>query len=149
MIVVNRTNIAIEHLLRSAVSDYNPDGLIVEVKYCPRGSRRYCSGTYYRRCRSYEEGRFIRLRINGTNRYPLDISFKTSEYIRKKKRNGETSVLQVLRKVTVSRPEDLLLAVFLHEFSHYLDHVQGLKGAYKQTKADKFALEHCERLGIV
>jgi hypothetical protein len=148
MIVINHTSIDVDQILRSAVSSYKVDGLVVEVKYCPRGSRRYCSGTYYRRTRFREEGLLIRLRINRTNRYPLDIHFKTSEYVRKKKRNGETSVIQIMRKVSVSRAEDLILAVFLHEFSHYLDHMRALNGAYKQTKADKFAMEHCERLGI-
>ncbi|MGC8863892.1 MAG: hypothetical protein ACP5R5_14135 [Armatimonadota bacterium] len=46
-------------------------------------------------------------------------------------------------------PEDLILAIFLHEFSHYLDHIEGRNGRFKQTKADKFALAALRKLGIL
>jgi len=56
---------------------------------------------------------------------------------------------QKLRTVRFATPEDLLLAVFLHEFSHYLDHIEGKNGRYKQTKADKFAMSILEKLGVI
>lgn len=149
MVVHNKTKISINAALQEAVMEYPTEDLVVEVKYCPKGSRRYASGTYYRRTKGYEAGKFIRIRINRTNRYPLKVSFKTSEYFKKRNSLGELVTYQRLRRVEIGTPEDLLLAIFLHEFSHYLDHVQGLKGTYKETKADKFALSVLERLEVI
>ena len=135
--------------LKEAVLDYPTDGLVVDLKYCPKGSRRYISGTYYRRAKNFEDGKYIRLRINRNNKYPLEVHFKTSQYYEKRNSRGELVKYQSLKTVRFDNPEDLILAVFLHEFSHYLDHVEGLNGNYKQTKADKFALNIMEKLGII
>jgi hypothetical protein len=135
--------------LREAVLEYPTDGLTIELKYCPRGSRRYISGTYYRVARNHENGRLIRLRVNRQNRYPVEVQFKTSEYYKKRNARGEKVVCQKLRSVKFHTPEDLILAIFLHEFSHYLDHLEGRNGRYKQTKADKFALAVLKRLEVV
>ncbi len=132
--------------LKEAVIDYPTEGLTVELKYCPKGSRRYISGTYYRLTKDRPEGKLIRLRINRNNSYPLDVSFKTSDYYRKRNARGQEMIYQKLRQVRFETAEDLILAIFLHEFSHYLDHLEGRNGRYKQTKADKFALEVLERL---
>lgn len=149
MKIVNSTQLSVSAALREAVADYPTDGLTVELKYTRRGARRYISGTYYRRTRGYDEGKLIRVRINPQNRYPIEISFKTSSYRREVDAAGREHVYQNLQKVCVGSAEDLLLAIFLHEFSHYLDHIEGLNGRYKQTKADKFALHHLQRLGII
>lgn len=149
MIIKNNTCYKVSTALREAVFEYPTDGLTVEVKYCPRGSGRYISGTYYRVARNYENGKLIRLRINRWNRYPVAVQFKTSEYYRRRDAKGRETVYQKLRTVLFHTPEDLILAIFLHEFSHYLDHIEGRNGRYKQTKADKFAISILERLGVI
>lgn len=149
MEIRNHTSFQMSTALKEAVLEYPLDGLVVELKYCPKGSGRYISGTYYRRAKNFENGKYIRLRINKNNRYPLEVSFKTSEYFEKRNSRGELVKYQSLRPVKFHNPEDLILAVFLHEFSHYLDHIEGLKGTYKQTKADKFALSIMEKLDII
>jgi len=149
MKIQNSTKYSISTALSESVADYPTDSLIVEVKYCPRGSNRYISGTYYRRTRGYEDGKFIRLRINRFNRYPVEVHFKTSDYYKKANSRGQEMTYQKLRTVRFATPEDLLLAVFLHEFSHYLDHIEGKNGRYKQTKADKFAMSILEKLGVI
>lgn len=149
MNIANSTHYSVSTALCEAVAEYPTDGLTVEIKYCPRGSGRYVSGTYYRRTRDRDSGRLIRVRINRENRYPLTVQFKTSEYFREVDRRGREVVYQRLLPVTFHCAEDLILAVFLHEFSHYLDHIEGRNGRYKQTKADRFALFHLQRLGVV
>lgn len=132
-----------------AVTGYPTDGLTIELKYSPRGSQRYISGTYYRKTRNYENGKLIRLRINRNNKYPIEVRFKTSEYIRKTNALGQETVYQKLKPVKFHSPEDLLLAIFLHEFSHYIDHIEGRNGRYKETKADKFAVSVLQKLGVI
>jgi hypothetical protein len=149
MTIKNSTSYRVSTALQEAVLDHPTDGLVVEIKYCPQGSTRYISGTYYRRARNFEEGKLIRLRVNRDNKYPITVSFKTSSYYEKRNAKGEVTVYQRLRKEAFHTPEDLILAIFLHEFSHYLDHVQGLNGKYKQTKADKFAIDGLEKLGVI
>lgn len=149
MVINNSTNFSISTALKEAVADYPIDDLMVEIKYCPTGSRRYISGTYYRTTRNHENGKLIRIRINRCNRYPVEVQFKTSEYFKKKDARGREMIYQKLRKEKFHTPEDLILAIFLHEFSHYLDHIDGRNGRYKQTKADKFALEILERLEVI
>ncbi|MCE5324709.1 hypothetical protein LLG46_15545 [bacterium] len=149
MIIANNTHLHISTALKEAVTDYPTDGLLVELKYCPKGSNRYISGTYYRKTPSREHGRLIRLRINRFNHYPMKIQFKTSEYVEKTDRLGRTQVYQKLRVEQFHNAEDLTLAIFLHEFSHYLDHIEGRNGRYKQTKADKFAVEMLEKLEVI
>ncbi len=149
MRIVNHTEFSVSTALREAVACYPTEGLTVELKYCPRGSSRYISGAYYRRARNFDEGRLIRVRVNRHNPYPIDIPFKTSRYYRKVDESGHELVYQKLRSVRLACAEDLILAIFLHEFSHYLDHIEGRNGRYKQTKADKFALRHLERLGVI
>jgi hypothetical protein len=149
MIIKNNTSYNVSTALREAVFEYPTDGLTVEIKYCPRGSRRYISGTYYRVAHNYENGKLIRLRINRGNHYPIAVQFKTSEYYRRRDTKGREIIYQKLRTVLFHTPEDLILAIFLHEFSHYLDHIEGRNGRYKQTKADKFAISMLERLGVI
>lgn len=149
MRIRNSTKYSVAATLKHAVCDYPMDGLTVELKYCPKGSGRYISGTYYRLTKGYEDGKLIRLRINPTNKYPLEVSFKTSEYYKKRDTRGRETTYQKLRKVRFDRAEDLILAIFLHEFSHYIDHIEGRNGRYKQTKADKFATGMLERLQVI
>ena len=149
MVIKNKTKYNISTALKEAVADYQVDGLTVELKYCPEGSRRFISGTYYRRTYRYEDGKLIRLRINRYNKYPIEVRFRTSEYSEGRDSNGGVVTYQKLIPVKFQRAEDLILAIFLHEFSHYLDHVDGLNGRYKQTKADKFAVNLLEKLGII
>jgi len=149
MTIKNLTPFSVSAAFREAVLGYPTDGLTVEIKYCPRGSRRYVSGTYYRTARNHPDGRLIRLRINRENRYPVEVQFRTSEYYKRRNSRGEETVYQMLKRVSFGTPEDLLLAVFLHEFSHYLDHIEGRNGRFKQTKADKFALGVLQELGVV
>ena len=149
MNIKNSTSFSISTALREAVLDHPTDGLTVEIRYCPRGSRRYISGTYYRTARSHQDGKLIRLRINRSNRYPVQVQFKTSEYYKRRNARGEELVYQRLRKIRFHTPEDLILAIFLHEFSHYLDDLEGRNGRYKQTKADKFALEVLQKLDVI
>lgn len=149
MIIKNSTSISISTALREAVIDYPTDGLVVEIKYCPKGSTRYISGTYYRKTPTRDQGKLIRLRINRYNRYPIKVQFKTSEYTRKTDRRGNELVYQKLRTEKFNCAEDLILAIFLHEFSHYLDHIEGRNGRYKQTKADKFAVDILKKLEVI
>lgn len=149
MKIQNQTRFSVNTALREAVLGYPIDGLTVEIKYCPRTSGRYISGTYYRRARAFDDGKLIRIRVNRSNRYPVQISFKTSKYYTQTGRDGRQVTYQRLRTVQFQTPEDLILAIFLHEFSHYLDHIEGRNGRFKQTKADKFALAILERLEVV
>ena len=132
-----------------AVVEYPTDDLTVELKYCRAGTKRFISGTYYRRTRGFENGKLIRVRINPENKYPIEIPFKTSEYYTKRDRAGREVIYQKFRKVAFNAAEDMILAIFLHEFSHYLDHIEGRNGRYKQTKADKFAVSILELLNVI
>ena len=149
MKIKNSTRYSMATALGEAVRDYPTDGMVIELKYCPKGSKRYISGTYYRKARGFEDGKLIRLRINRFNRYPLEVQFKTSEYYTKRDGLGREQTFQKLKTVRFETAEDLILGMFLHEFSHYLDHVEGRNGRYKQTKADKFALATLERLQVI
>lgn len=149
MVIKNSTHYSVNTALIESVASFPTEELVVEVKYCPQGSRRYISGTYYRWMRNREEGKLIRLRINKNNRYPIEVPFKTSEYTRKINGRGETLIYQKTRREKFHTPEDLILGIFLHEFSHYLDHIEGRNGRYKQTKADKFAVDILEELEII
>ena len=149
MKIDNRTNLHIDKLLHESISGHNVEDLQVEIKHSPITSRRYISGTYYRLHPKHPNGKLIRIRINSRNKYPLEISFKTSEYFQKKNRKGELTTYQKLVKVKFNRPEELIIGIFLHEFSHYLDHQQNLNGKFKQTKADKFAMQGLVMLGII
>lgn len=149
MKILNYTHFDFENALKESVTDYPVDGLVVEIRYCPSTSRRYASGTYYRQCKGYMDGRFIKLRLNKLNKYPVQTTFKTSDYERKTDRKGNVTIYQKLKKVSLADPKALAVALFLHEFSHYLDHMQGLNGKYKQTKADKFAMDGLERMGLL
>jgi hypothetical protein len=149
MIIENSTAFSVSTALKEAVMDYSTHGLLVELKYCPKGSSRYISGTYYRSTPARQHGKLIRLRINRFNHYPVKVQFKTSEYERKTDRHGRVQVYQKLRVERFHNTEDLILAIFLHEFSHYLDHIEGRNGRYKQTKADKFAVDMLEKLEVI
>ena len=150
MIIRNSTEHDVKSLFESALTEHDHNGLVVEIKYCRKGAKRPITGTYYRYCRSAPKGRLIRLRINRENNYPITLPFKTSEYVEKLDKYGRVIAKhQRLKCVPFNSAEHMLLGVFLHEFSHYLDHVQGLNGRYKQTKADKFAVAGLARLGIL
>ena len=149
MKIRNSTRHSMKAALSEAVAEHPTDELIVELKYCRAGARRYISGTYYRKTRGHDEGKLIRLRINPANKYPLEIPFKTSEYYTKRDSLGKEIIYQKFRSVRFDAAEDLILAIFLHEFSHYLDHIEGRNGRYKQTKADKFALSVLGKLQVI
>lgn len=149
MLVNNLTCHDIEHLLNAALEDFDHSDITVEIKYSPAGSRRIISGTYYRWTPKAPDGRLIRLRINRTNKYPVKVPFKTSDYYTKKDAKGRDVVYQKFRVEKFTCAEHLLLAIFLHEFSHYLDHAEGRNGRYKQTKADRFAVERLVSLGLI
>jgi hypothetical protein len=149
MLVNNRTHYCVEPYLEEALEDYDHSQITVEIKYSPVGTKRSISGTYYRWCRAAPEGKLIRLRINRTNKYPVSVPFKTSEYFTKKDSRGREVTYQRFRVEKFKSAEHLLLAIFLHEFSHYLDHVEGRNGRYKQTKADRFAVAGLVSLGIL
>ncbi|MCX6344702.1 MAG: hypothetical protein NT018_06475 [Armatimonadetes bacterium] len=149
MIINNSTAFEVTNALQEAFSEYPTEGLVVELKYCPKGSKRYISGTYYRRAKGFEDGRLIRLRINRHNMYPLKVQFKTSSYYVKRSAWGKETTYQNLRTVEFETPGDLIIGILAHEFSHYLDHIEGLNGRFKQTKADKFAMAILEKLKIV
>lgn len=148
MKIINRTSYKVEDIISSAVMDEITDGLRIEIKYSPLGSRRFISGTYYRRTPKYPDGKLIRIRINRENNYPIKIPFKTSQYRKSKDLLGREVVHQVLDMVALSCPEHLIVAIFLHEFSHYIDHIEGRNGKYKQTKADKYAVTKLRAMGI-
>ncbi len=150
MEIINRTNLLIETKIQQAVSGFCTDGLIAEFKYCQSGTslRTPATGTYYRRTKTRPQGRLIRVRLNKENRYPIKMNFKTSSYYRVKNSRGEEFIYQKMKPILLHNAEDLVLAIFLHEFSHYLDHIEGRNGRYKQTKADNFALSSLESLGV-
>lgn len=149
MTIHNFTNYSVETLLKTAVQEFPIDGLAVEIRYCPKNSCRFASGTYYRYTNARPDGRLIRIRINRSNVYPLDVCFRTSDYYKKRNSYGQEVAYQKLVAVSLPSPEHLILAIFLHEFSHYLDHLASKNGRYKQTKADKFALQKLKELSIV
>jgi hypothetical protein len=149
MKILNKTQYHLETLFETAVDGFDHSGLTIEVKYCPDGSGRCISGTYYRQTPRYPDGKLIRLRINPRNKYPLRVAFKTSDYFTRMDKKGREVTYQRLRYERFAGPERLALAIFLHEFSHYLDHMEGKNGRYKQTKADKFSIERMKSRGIV
>ena len=149
MKISNLTRHSMKTALSEAVARYPTEDLTVELKYCRAGTKRYVSGTYYRKTRGHDDGKLIRIRINPANTYPLEIPFKTSEYYTKRDPAGKEIVYQKFRSVRFDAAEDLILAIFLHEFSHYLDHLEGRNGRYKQTKADKFALAILAKLQVI
>jgi hypothetical protein len=77
------------------------------------------------------------------------VAFKTSDYYTKVDRKGREIIYQKMRYEEFDCAERLMLAIFLHEFSHYIDHVEGRNGRYKQTKADKFAIERMKEMGLL
>lgn len=149
MIINNSTAFELNNALQEAFAEYPTEGLVIELKYCPKGSRRYISGTYYRRAKGFEDGRLIRLRINRHNMYPLKVQFKTSSYYTKRNAWGKEITYQNLRTVEFETPGNLIIGILAHEFSHYLDHIEGLNGRFKQTKADKFAMVILEKLKLI
>ncbi|MDO8585595.1 MAG: hypothetical protein Q7T82_00995 [Armatimonadota bacterium] len=149
MEICNKTHYDLKRLFAEAVDGFDHSGLTVEVKYCPSCSGRFVSGTYYREAPGRPDGKLIRLRINKDNGYPLRVAFKTSDYITRIDKKGREVIYQKLRYETFHTAERLALAIFLHEFSHYLDHLEGRNGRYKQTKADKFAVERMRAMKIV
>jgi hypothetical protein len=149
MQIFNKTAYDLAQLFSAALEGFDHSDLTVEIKYCPAGSGRYISGTYYREAPGFPEGRLIKLRINRDNKYPLRVPFKTSDYFTRKDRKGREVIYQKLRYEEFHEPEHLALAIFLHEFSHYIDHLEGRNGRYKQTKADKFSIERMRELGLV
>ncbi|MDH7600535.1 MAG: hypothetical protein QHI38_00125 [Armatimonadota bacterium] len=152
MIIRNLTNYDVEDLIQTAVQEFPAHDLrelAVEIKYCPRTSRQFASGTYYRCAKGRPDGRLIRVRINRANVYPVVVHFRTSQYYREKNSRGQEMVYQKLETVSLRSPEHLVLAIFLHEFSHFLDHLAGRNGRYKQTKADKFAFQKLKALGVL
>jgi hypothetical protein len=149
MQIHNKTAYDLTPLFNAAVEGFDHSGLLVEVKYSPAGSGRYISGTYYREAPAFPQGKLIRLRINRNNEYPLKVAFKTSDYFTRRDRKGREVIYQKLRYEVFDTPERLALAIFLHEFSHYMDHMEGRNGRYKQTKADKFSIERMKALGLV
>ena len=80
MRIDNSTTYRVESHIKAAVADHEHSGLVVQIKYSPRGSGRFISGTYYRQASGFPDGKLIRLRVNPLNRYPLQVAFKTSEY---------------------------------------------------------------------
>jgi hypothetical protein len=146
--ILNKTHYQFDGLFDAALEGFDHDGLLIEIKYSPAGSGRYISGTYYRQAPGFPNGRLIRLRINRNNKYPLQVAFKTSEYYTQLDKKGREVTYQRLRYEKFNNPEHLTLAIFLHEFSHYIDHMEGKNGRYKQTKADKFAIERMRAIGL-
>ncbi|MDO8684211.1 MAG: hypothetical protein Q7N50_12090 [Armatimonadota bacterium] len=149
MRITNKTEYPVDSLFNAAMDGFDHSGLFIEIKYCPAGSRRYISGTYYRRAPGYPEGRLIRLRINKRNKYPVRVAFKTSDYYTRTDSKGREVIYQKIRYEKFRKPEELMLAIFLHEFSHYIDHMEGRNGRFKQTKADKFAVEILRAMKII
>ena len=149
MLISNKTAYKVDGLFDAALDGCEHSGLHVEIKYCPAGSGRFVSGTYYRQAPTHPDGGLIRLRINQDNRYPVRVAFKTSDYRTRIDSKGREVIYQKMRCESFRTPEHLLLAIFLHEFSHYLDHLEGRNGRFKQTKADKFSLERLKAMGIV
>lgn len=149
MEIHNKTAYDLAPLFSAALEDFDHEGLLVEVKYSPAGSGRYISGTYYREAPDFPQGKLIRLRINRTNEYPLKVAFKTSDYFTRRDKKGREVIYQKMRYEEFVSAEHLALAIFLHEFSHYIDHMEGRNGRYKQTKADKFSMERMKAMGLV
>ncbi len=136
-------------LIEEALELLNVNGLSIQIKYSRKNTKQYITGTYYRTAKNFPEGKLIRIRINKNNRYPIEVGFKTSEYFEKRDRWGQVRIYQKLRKVVFNGAEELMLGIFLHELSHYLDHIQGKNGKYKQTKADKFAVSVLEKMKLI
>ena len=56
MNIENTTQYDVDGMLREAVGEYPTKGITVQLKYCPKGSRRYISGKYYLANSGIEEG---------------------------------------------------------------------------------------------
>jgi len=79
----------------------------------------------------------ILIAINPENRYPL-----TVEILVGTERIDANRFKYTFQKVTFNSPNELARFIFLHEFSHLLDYMQGYSIRYKQTRANRFALKH-------
>ena len=127
MIIDNRT----EHdlgFLHRFVDGHDVQGLRVKVATTKRGAKCPYSGRFYGR------KAYIRVSINLDNRYPLDVTI------------GSPFNRATWKRFTMNSVKELISFVFLHEFSHFLDHQQGLPLGCKQTKADTFALRRMGKL---
>jgi hypothetical protein len=149
MKIDNRTQYSVGDLFEAALDGHDHGDLAVQITYCPRNSSRYISGTYYRQCPRSPDGKYIKLRINRNNKYPVSAAFKTSDYYTRVDKQGREVIYQKFRRERFGTAEHLLVAIFLHEFSHYMDHMEGRNGRFKQTKADKFAVERLRALGLI
>ncbi len=82
----------------------------------------------------------IMIKINPNNNYPVEVK----ECI-----GTEQTLLgyrYITQKVVFNSPNEIIRFVFLHEFSHLLDHYMGYKLSYKQTRANRFALRNLNLL---
>jgi len=123
MKILNKTEFReMDEILRSYVENYNLENLIVKISYMRKGAKSPYSGICY-----YKKNK-IRVSINKNNKYPIKIKvgspFNTASW----------------EYYYLNSPEEVILFVFLHEISHYLDYINGLAMGCKETKADKFAL---------
>lgn len=79
----------------------------------------------------------IIIAINPKNTYPL-----TQKWAVGTEQVSPNAYRYIYQTVTFNSPNELIRFIFLHEFSHLLDHLRGLNTCRKQTKANRFALEN-------
>jgi len=82
----------------------------------------------------------IEIAINPKNTYPL-----TQKFAVKTEQVYPYAYRYINQTTTFNNPNELARFIFLHEFSHLLDHLRGLNLHRKQTKANRFALANWKR----
>lgn len=83
--------------------------------------------------------KLITIAINKRNTYPLTAKFAVGT------EQTPYGYKYIFETIALNSPKELIRFIFLHEFSHLLDYMQGLSLSYKQTKANRFALKHFKR----
>ncbi len=130
MKLVNGTHLeGIEERIQEVVRGYDEvENLKVRVRYTRKKAKTPYSGICY-----YKEDK-IGVSVNPENKYPVKI------------RIGSPFNKSSWQYYYLDSPEEVVMFVFLHELSHYLDYKNSLSVRCKQTKADKFALEKMGKL---
>ncbi|MBN2250811.1 MAG: hypothetical protein JW724_01885 [Candidatus Altiarchaeota archaeon] len=127
MRLINETKIETGRL-HDLAEGFETEGLEVRIKRTRRNAETPYSGI----CR-FREGR-IRVSINPKNLYPVPV------------RVGSPFNPGAWKHYLMESPEELACFIFLHELSHYMDHVNNVPVRCKQTRADLFALKRMGRI---
>ena len=84
--------------------------------------------------------KLILIAINPKNTYPFTQKFAVGT-----EQADPSAFYYTHQTITFNNAKELIRFIFLHEFSHLLDHFQGFSLRMKQTKANRFALANWKR----